>query len=182
MSLIPKTRPKMSMTEVAELVKDHLQAAGNPECYLVGVRGYYSKSMGPTPGNDINLYDDAMFVVCGDTMTSFNANTDPSFLKGKAVLMIGRYQFAKGRHKNKYNALRAYPEGVKWPCTRDGKITVCQYINIHKGGMTASSYGVTWSEGCQTIPKTQWTEFINLVYSIMNKRGMSTIDYFLVNA
>ncbi len=150
----------------------------------MGIRGYYSSSMGPTDGNDYNLYDDAIVLVTPKSFQTFNANTDPSFARKNgrslAVLMAGRYKFYKGKHKGRYNALRAYPEGVKLPCTREGKITVCSLINIHKGGMSNSSSGVTWSEGCQTLPPKQWDSFITSTYQLMMDYGLKTIDYILV--
>jgi hypothetical protein len=40
---------------------------------------------------------------------------------------------------------------------------------------------VTWSEGCQTIPAPQWTEFINLAYREMDDHKIKTIDYILIS-
>jgi hypothetical protein len=178
-SILPTTRPKLTRADADKIVKAKFGAQA-PKLVILGVRGYYSK-MGATPGNDINLYDDAIFVV-GTKYVAFNANTDPSFYKrrGKALAKIdtGNYKFYKGKHKGRYNALRAFPEGVKIPCTRDGKPSTAQYINIHKGGTSGTD--VTWSEGCQTIPAPQWNEFINLAYREMDDHKVRTVDYILI--
>jgi hypothetical protein len=141
--------------------------------------------MGNPNTNDINLYDDAMILYSNDIYETFNANTDPSFIvkngRELAVLKTGKYKFYCGKHKNKYNALRAYPEGVVLPCTRNGKDSTCRFINIHKGGMTPSSAGVTWSEGCPSIPNNQWRDFIETVYRIMRYKGLKTVDFLLID-
>ncbi len=85
------------------------------------------------------------------------------------------YQFYKGKHRGKYNALRAFPEGVKLPCTRNGKPSVCSYINIHKGGFVD-----TFSEGCITVFPAQYDEFIKLVYAEMDNFNQKTIDVVLI--
>lgn len=182
MSTLPKGRPKLSQEDANKIVTAKLGATA-PKLVLIGIRGYYSNSMGPTKGNDINIYDDAMIVV-GSKYATFNANTDPSFVKRRnrvlAKLKTGNYKYYKGKHKNRYNALRPFPEGVDMPCTRDGKDSTAKYTNIHMGGTGGTD--VVWSEGCQTIPKTQWAKFIELVYEEMNKHGLKTVDYILIDA
>lgn len=178
-NIIPTDRPKLTEAEARKIVRAKLGASA-PKLVLIGVRGYYSK-MGRTPGNDINLYDDALFVVGGSYRT-FNANTDPSFVirRGKALASLnpGNYKFYKGKHRGRYNALRPHPEGVALPCTRNGKPSTAKYTNIHKGGTSGTD--VTWSEGCQTIPAPQWSEFIKLVYKEMDTNKQSTVDYILI--
>jgi lysozyme len=180
MEPLPKSgTPKLSREEAEKIVKNKLGATA-PTPVLIGIRGYYSK-MGVEGKNDTNIYDDAIIVLGKDYQT-FNANTDPSFVKkeGRALAFIkeGVYKFAKGKHRNKYNALRAYPEGVEIPCIRDGKESTAQYINIHMGGEVGKD--TTWSEGCQTVPKRQWNKFIELVYAEMNKVKAPTITYILI--
>lgn len=180
MSTLPKGRPKLTREDATKIVEAKLGASA-PTPILIGIRGYYSKSMGPTQTNDINIYDDAMLVY-GKDYASFNANTDPSFVKrrGRALAFLnpGVYEFAKGKHRMRYNALRAFPEGVKLPVTREGKPSTAQYINIHMGGESGTD--VVWSEGCQTIPKRQWNKFIEMVYDEMNKANAKTIKYILI--
>lgn len=181
MSTLPKGRPKLTREEAAKIVVAKLGASA-PTPVLIGIRGYYSKSMGPTQTNDINIYDDAMAIV-GKDFATFNANTDPSFVKRKgkslAFLKEGVYEFAKGKHRMRYNALRAYPEGVELPVTREGKDSIATFINIHMGGEMGND--VVWSEGCQTIPKRQWNKFIEMVYDEMNKAKAKTIKYILIS-
>jgi hypothetical protein len=183
MKYSPDSKPQITKDQTEKIAK-HFLGANLPPLVLIGVRGYYSKTMGATQGNDINLYDDAMLVFGLDTFKTFNANTDPSFVKknGKSMAMLntGVYTFHKGKHKGKYNALRAYPEGVVLNCTRDGKPATCSFINIHKGGVNPSSAGVTWSEGCQTVPAPQYDPFMEEVYEKMGKNNMTTVKYILL--
>lgn len=187
MKIIPDSKPQLTKQEAEKIVKHYL-GANTPPIVLVGIRGYYSKTMGETEGNDINLYDDAMIIWGLNTYKTFNGNTDPSFVKKNgselAKLNEGVYKFYRGKHKNKYNALRSYPEGVVLPCTRAGKAANCSYINIHKGGMNPAdrANGVTYSHGCQTLPPTQWEDYIENVYAGMNRNGMTTITYILLTA
>jgi hypothetical protein len=179
MSIIPENRPKLTKEEAEKIVKYHL-GANCPPIVLIGIRGYYSKSLGATEGNDINIYDDAMIVWGLDLFKTFNANTDPSFSnKGLAKLNEGVYKFYKGKHKGKYNALRSYPEGVSLPCTRDGRESACSAINIHHGGIRGTD--TVWSAGCQTLPPTQWEEFIETVYASMTKAQIKVITYILIS-
>lgn len=183
---IPKTRPKISKEDSIKIATHYL-GSKLPPLLLIGIRGYYLNSMGEPNVNDFNLYDDACVILGEKVYKTFNFNTDPSFVKRKsdgkplAVLNKGVYKFYRGKHQNKYNALRAYPEGVVLPCTRDGKPSTCSFVNIHKGGETPSSAGVTWSEGCQTVPKRQWADFIETVYLHMSRHNLSTIDYILLD-
>jgi lysozyme len=181
MSIAPNTRPRQDRKSIEKLLA---KAGVTDKVALVGIRGYYSK-MGPTPGNDRGLYDDAMFVVSPSAFASFNANTDPSIFRPKiATLRPGLHIYKKGKHgisrpgggypalrpANKNEALPVYRDGVEKPW--DGIA-----INIHKGG-----YNSTSSEGCQTIYPDQWNSFINLVYGEMDRYGQKTIPYLLVEA
>lgn len=184
MRYIPKTRPKLEKESVKKIL-DHYKVDTDKDIALLAIRGYYSKSMGNTDGNDINLYDDAIFVYGKNVFESYNFNTDPSFVnkggRDLAMLDTGIYRFYKGRHKNKYNALRSYPEGVVLPCTRNGKKSTCSYINIHRGGINPTTAGVTWSEGCLTVPHTQWEPFIHTVYLHMTTNDQKIITVVLID-
>lgn len=183
MSIVPNTRPKQEEDVTLKIISD---AGITDKVVLVGVRGYYLKTMGDPKKDDFNIYDDAIYIVSPTAYASFNANVDPSFVMKKnkpmAVLDCGVYRFYKGKHGGRYNALRAYPEGVVLPCTRAGAPSTATYINIHKGGDNINDKvdGVTWSKGCQTIYKPQWSAFINLVYSEMDRNGQQTVPYILV--
>lgn len=179
MKVLPPARPKRDRADV-EAIRDHY-GIDSSKPMLVFVRGYYLDTMGQRGKNDINLYDDAAFILSPTLFESFNANTDPAFAGRKlAMLNLGKYQFYKGKHRGQYNALRAYPEGVKLPCTRDGVASICSAINIHKGGSVNGKDGVTWSAGCLTIPWLQYTEWIERVYDQMTRYGQKTIPVVLV--
>lgn len=183
MSIVPPNRPKLTPEDAAPILQAH-PGVDTSKCVLIGIRGYYKRSMGNPEANDAHLYDDAMVVVSPDTFRTFNANTDPEhFDDNLAKLDTGVYEFYKGLHHpsspHRYNALRTFPEGRKLPVTRtnNGKTvrSLAQYINIHKGGTNA-----TYSAGCQTIVPAQYDEFIKLVYAEMTKYDQKTIHYILI--
>lgn len=172
--MLPAKRPAQTRPEIEKIIAAQNV---NEALVLVGIRGYYRDSMGKVGVNDRNIYDDALFVVSPNVFASFNANCDPSeFRKGIANLAPGVYRYYKGKHKNKYWALRPFPEGRPSPVIRDGiGESTAVAVNIHKGGLNN-----TWSEGCQTVVKTQYEAFIKLVYSEMDRCGQKTIIYILV--
>src|SRR3954462_14402217 len=110
--------PKMSRSEVLELVKTHGLDLDAEKAVIVGIRGYYLNSMGKPGVNDRNLYDDAIFVIATDNrFRAYQANTDPSrFEKGMAVLVPGVYDVVKHRHHGKYAAFQIVKDRLK----RDG--------------------------------------------------------------
>lgn len=175
MNIVPGSRPKQSREQTLSLLQKHLMTPDN--AVLVGVRGYYLDSMGKVGRNDQAMYDDAIILISPTIHVTFNANTDPQKAgQRKAMLAPGKYEFYRGKHKGRYDALRPYPEGVVLPCTRDGIKSLCSHTNIHKGG-----YRDTFSEGCQTIWPGQYAEFIKSVYSEMTKHGQKTIRYLLID-
>lgn len=148
---------------------------------LLGIRGYYKKTMRNPVANDFGIYDDAIFIISPDYFYSFNANTDPSITrKGIAVLKAGGvYLYKIGLHnmKKPYKALRQYGRVT---VIRDGKddtdtATSPFYIDIHKGG-----YNTTSSLGCQTIYPTQWTDFLSTVEREIAKNNQTIIPYCLI--
>lgn len=178
-------RPKISSKD-AQTIAKYFYPDGVPAVLLIGVRGYFLNSIGKRNENDFNRWDDAILVLeKGELVKTFNANTDPSKLRADvAMLKAGIYKFYKGRHKNRIDALRAFPEGVKWDCVRqdrNGKWyeAKCSHINIHDGGLSD-----TWSAGCQTLPNyagnRQFNEFRDLVYKLMSASKMKTVDYLLL--
>lgn len=173
----PKSRPKITKPEVAAILAKH-GIAKIDKCYLLGIRGYYKDSIGKVGQNDIDVYDDALAVISPTVFATFNFNTDPAKAGHKlAMLDAGSYDFYKGKHKGKYDALRPYPEGVRMPCTRDGVKSMCANTNIHKGGNTD-----TFSEGCQTTPPDQYSEEMKLIYGEMTRYKQATIRYTLIEA
>jgi lysozyme len=163
MSAIPNSKPKMSKEDVMkELIPFNLDAY---PVKVLGIRGYYKKTMGNPLKNDRGIFDDAMFIVAPDMFASFNANTDPSVARsGIATLIAPQVVLYKvGTHgisgKNPRQAFRQASFGIK--VTRDDKPGIFTdtakapfWINIHDGGNNTTS-----SEGCQTIPKQQWPAF-----------------------
>jgi hypothetical protein len=180
--ILPPARPKKPENDVRAIVK-HFNLDPR-RCSLVFIRGYFLDSMGAPGVNDSNVYDDAAFIVSPTLFESYNANTDPSFTKigGRelAKLNLGRYLFYKGKHKNKYAALRSYPEGVELDCTRNGKASTCSAVNIHKGSTNPNAKDVVWSEGCLTIPDIQWPDFQSRVYAEMSRMGQKVLEVMLI--
>lgn len=172
------TKPKLTQSEAQALLNKY----SLPEpVVLLGIRGYYKKTMGNPVKNDRNIYDDAIFIVAPDFFGSFNANTDPSVTrKGVSVLKPGVHYYKKGRHKinspKGYDALRPATPGEKLPVIRDevGE-SLGIAINIHRGG-----YNTTSSLGCQTVYPTQWESFIKTVYDQMKRYDQKKIPYVLI--
>jgi len=125
--------------------------------------------------------------------------------KGMFVLDPGVYYAHKiGMHNGKYSALVQWDRGEKKfaKSNNEGKVKGHRdggenegenkpypvswghySINIHKGGEGKDQW--TWSEGCQTIPKSQWNEFIRLVKTEMKnsfkeRYDRKTIPYCLL--
>lgn len=182
-NILPPGRPKRSQADIEAILEHHKMT--NDRLRLIFIRGYYLDSMGKQGANDINIYDDACFVISPTIFESFNANTDPSFVTAQngrklACLALGVFQFYRGLHKGKYKALRAYPEGVILPCTRDGEKSTCSAINIHKGSSNPAYRNVTFSEGCLTIPDIQYNEWQRRLWAEFDKHGQKAIDVILV--
>ena len=155
--ILPASKPKMTRQELKELIRKAHPDYTIPDIAFVGVRGYYKNTMGKVGINDRCLYDDAIFILTNEEFLSFNGNCDPgAFRPGIANLKAGIWPVYKfDLHKGLYLAL----------CQRGGTVTVLRDkkdedtgefgINIHKGG-----HNVTSSLGCQTIPPSQWSDFI----------------------
>lgn len=173
--LVPPSRPKATWDDIA----NHLAAAGisitAEKAVIVGVRGYYLRTMGKPYVNDRNLYDDAMFIITPQSLAAFNCNVDPSrYREGIATLVAGIYSVVKHRHKGKYKALQIVRDTVKRD-KRSGLDTGRHGINFHYGGDND-----TWSEGCMTFPQSQYWQFQGLVYELMDTHGMREMKYLLV--
>lgn len=158
-----------------------------PEVIVVGVRGYYSDTMGAPGKNDRGIYDDAIFVIGPDTYASFNANTDPSAWRpGIASLLPGVHWYRPGNHGitrpgGGYPAFRPATKSEALPVRRDGESAVPSSrpgiaINIHRGG-----YNTTSSEGCQTIHPSQWDAFHALVTMQLKRTGSTRFPYVLID-
>lgn len=196
MTLIPPSRPRLTQKELLTAIKKQFPKFlttfdFKTNLWLCGIRGYYKQTMGDPNSNDRGIYDDAIFIVSPNIFAAYNANTDPSVYrpstrvrKGIAVLEPGVwscYMF------DTHNGSVPHPA----ICQRKGEVTVRRDggeldtgmfgINIHRGGRVGTS-----SEGCQTLPPSQWDAFYNAakaeairVYGNAYKK--QTLTYVLLN-
>jgi hypothetical protein len=181
-TIVPNTRPRLSRAEADKILSGF--PLGSYPVKLLGVRGYYKRTMGDVLVNDRGIYDDAIFVLTDNTFKSFNANTDPSIQRGGvAVLKSGAYYLYKiGLHgvsgPKPYEALRQYGDVT---VVRDGEGEFSDnknarfWIDIHRG-----SYHATSSLGCQTIYPDQWEEFLDIVKKEMKRNRQVVVPYALV--
>jgi len=167
---VPNSKPRLSSTDLRKMIQPfHIDRNKYP-LVVIGIRGYYRNGLGKVNENDRGIYDDALFIDTPQVTASFNANTDPSYVrkgsgkgasKGMATLKPGLWKVHKfGLHRQKYLALvqRMGNVTVVRDGTPDYEDTGRDFgINIHKGGLNSTS-----SEGCQTIYPAQWDSFITL--------------------
>lgn len=190
---VPSAKPRLSSAAIKKLILSYPVDRVKYPLIVIGIRGYYLNTLGEPMKNDLNMYDDALFIDSPFATASFNANTDPSKhrkgygfsdkTKGMGHLKPGlwfAHQF--GLHKGKYLAL--IQTGGKVTVIRDGDPDYEDSgyfgINIHRGG-----YGTTSSLGCQTIYPPQWDSFIAMAVDHAkrlhgNKWNKVVIPYLLV--
>lgn len=182
----PKARPRITASQVEAIVRKH---GVKDAVVIVGIRGYFRRTLGDPKVNDRGIWDDAIVVISPTAFAGFNGNTDPSIWRtGIASLVEGVHRYKKGKHGisrgNPYPALRPATPNESLPVTRDGKKgrSLGVAINIHRGGSVKStSPRVTSSLGCQTIPSEQWNSFIGLVYGEMDRYSQKTVPYILTS-
>jgi hypothetical protein len=173
----PAKRPTMTRDYVGERLREHSCVA--PLALLIR-RGYFD-ALGEPGVNDVGIYDDAVAIISHRGLWTFNANADPAKeADGTAVLQPGKYLYCLGTHNRtkavdrQYEALvQASPVTIK----RVGSDVVevgFFGINIHKGYDTT-----TGSEGCITIVKDQWEEFIARAKDEMRTDNAKTIPVVL---
>lgn len=183
MSILPASKPKLTQLEAyAYLDKFPI---GDYKVKLLGIRSYFKKTMGNPVTGDIGIYDDAIFIVCGNLFASYNANTDPSVArKGVATLVAPQMVLYKiGMHgvsgDHPYRALRQYSRVTVMRHGQPGMFTDTAvepfYTDIHKGG-----YGITSSLGCQTIYPDQWLSFFHSVEDQLTRYKQTIIPYCLI--
>lgn len=182
--ILPPSRPKRDEHRLRRTLSAFGHDGSLP--VVVFIRGHYLDSMGKRGEDDNNIYDDSCFVIADNfkVFESYNANTNPSFVKvggrSLAELNLGRYRFYRGLHKGRYKALRAFPEGIQLPCTRNGVAATAQYINVHKGSSNPRAKDVVWSEGCLTIPDIQYNDFVQRLWSAMDKSKQKIVEVILL--
>ncbi len=176
MSITPQARPQMSRPEVLTYLTAANIDITKSLVVIVGMRGYYANTFGKPGANDIGVDDDAFFVVSPRAFRSFNGNTDPSVKRSKiATLLTGLYQAIKWLHKGKYRGYQITQDRV----SREGLTGVDtgrHGINFHYHGSQKTD-----SEGCQTLPKSQYPEFVKLVDTEMDYYRVNEFIYLLVD-
>ena len=174
-AMIPPARPKQTREET-----ENLLSGLDVPVALLGVRGYYKLMGSDMRGNDINIYDDAIFVWSINGYMSFNANTDPSVSRARvASLKPGTWHYRLGIHNISKEKSRQYPaliQAAPVTVSRQGGADDTGWfgVNIHRGGRTT-----TTSLGCVTIPPSQYDGFYNLVKSEMVRAKVSRIPFVL---
>lgn len=189
---IPNSRPKATRETVitaatARWVKDHPGVA-LPDRFVLGVRAYYDQTIAPT-GNNLNAYDDAFFIVTPNGMTSWNGNTDPARYgwnskagKNMARLRVGCWKFISRMHRGKYQAFGQGDNTVSVDrVRRDGTVEKIDTgnnfgIDLHLGGENGVS-----SEGCCTVPPSQWNDFRRAVNSLLSGGQLREFDFILTD-
>lgn len=174
----------MKRDEVEGLIAMHAAELAAYPVVLVGVRGYYKRTMGDPEANDRGIYDDAIFLLGPGVFLAVNANTDPSrYTPGVASMIAGVHLYRQGKHgitthaDGGYPAFRPANAEERVPVTRDGqkgqKWGIA--INIHKGG-----YNTTSSLGCQTVFPDQWRDFQVKTYAAMDAVKQRQVPYVLI--
>lgn len=179
-NMLPSGKPQLKIDDAIQLLQQF--NVNEYPVKLLGIRGYYKRTMGDPGKNDIGIYDDAIFIVGPNKlMLSYNANTDPSrSFQGVAVLKPGGpYLYTIGMHNMRapYKALRQYGRVTVLRNGKDDTDTAAApfYIDIHKGG-----YNTTSSLGCQTIHPDQWIDFLTNVERLLDANRQKIVPYCLV--
>lgn len=180
---LPPSKPQASRDRIVRAIIQAGKSFDN-EVILVGVRGYYRDSMGEKGKNDRAIYDDAAFIISPLHFSSWNFNTDPSvFKKGIATLVLGAHRYKMGNHGisrpgGGYPAFRPATPSEELPVSRDGVAVPWNgvAINIHRGGNATTS-----SEGCQTVPPSQWDSFYASLSGQLKKLQQKEFTYLLLD-
>lgn len=179
--IVPQTRPKLLQLD-AEKLLDKFNLGSYP-VRILGIRGYYKKTMGNPIANDRNIYDDAIFIISPENFSAYNANTDPSVTRpGVAVVKKDTVTLYKiglhGLNRNPYKALRQHGNVTVIRDNRGeftDKPSARFWINIHRGG-----YNTTSSLGCHTIHPTQWNSFISTAEDQMKRFDQKIVPFALI--
>lgn len=180
-------KPQVKKSVIDKILKDKGIDLKKYPMLIIGIRGYFLNTMGEKAKNDRGIYDDALIIYTPNVYATFNGNVDPSvqFKTGRAVLKKGFYL------AHKFSTHRGSTSQYPAICQRLGPVTVVRDgkgedigmfgINIHKGG-----YNTTSSEGCQTLPPTQWDAFYELAKSEWQRAygdawDKTTVPYLLLD-
>lgn len=214
--IIPLTRPKLTaesaLTLAHKIVAEDEGQAGILSDFpvmLLGIRGYYRDTMGKYGVNDFGIFDDAGFLLDGETVTSFNWNCDPVRVgwnpgvgKNYAQLAPGVWPFRQGPHRGRPGHLRQITRDESkglalgnnfWDFRARGEFMVRRVERGGDGGFGVGKSEIgyqainihegtergTGSWGCQTLPPGQWKEFSKKVYAAMDRVGQKWIPYVL---
>lgn len=187
-AILPRYRPRQSTADTRAALAAYRslipETRQHDAIVLLAVRGYYENTFGVRDGNDRGFYDDAIFVVEPNHVHNFNANTDPSIARnGIATLVAPQAVLYKPGYHGYRSAYghEAFRQASSVKVARDGGAEQSDHgrspfwINLHRGGNTRTS-----SEGCQTIPPSQWPEFKPLVDGLLRQYGQGDFYYLLI--
>ena len=188
--IIPPKKPQRGLAWLQDAIDEGRKSKNfhkGDRIVLVGVRGFYRDSMGVKGANDRRIFDDAFFWVDLETgfVASYNGNTDPNGVrkgkgtgssKGMASLKPGVWRSKPGKHKGR----KAFVQAVPFTVIRDGingdyEDTGWFGINTHDASDTSTS-----SLGCQTTPGSQWVDFRETGYKLLDKAEQDEYPYILI--
>lgn len=193
---MPPSKPRASLGVVIAAATrawdiEHV-ALPLPDLFALVVRGYYRDSMGVPRENDYGIFDDAIFLITPFGFSAWNGNSDPSRIgwnpnagKHMARLQPGVWTFRRLKHHaSRPTGYMAFGQGSDEVTVEriraDGTVaqteTGCFGINLHRGGTNSTS-----SEGCLTVPQSQWAEFRNTLDRALEKTGRKTFPLILIN-
>lgn len=168
-TILPPACPQQPRTESEAILRTNGVTDGFA---LLGVRGYYLKSMGVADKNDRGIYDDEIFLITPSAYVAYNANCDPSAFRHRiASLKTGTWLYKLGVHGLSMPPAKRYKamvQAAQVVVQRDGAADESGFfgINIHRGSRNSTS-----SLGCQTIHPDQWEAFIATVEGEMKRAG-----------
>ena len=188
---IPRSKPAASLATVIAAAEKAWKMGHTlplPDFFVLGVRAYYRDSMGEPGVNDVSQYDDAFFIVSPLGFSAWNGNTDPSRYgwndnadKYMARLKTGCWTFIRRMHRGKYWAFGQGDNEVVVERIKSTDIVAtsergCFGIDLHLGGINGTS-----SEGCVTVPPSQWTAFEKELTSTMKSLGETEFPFILID-
>lgn len=185
--MLPPLPPQATLDQVRQWIEQHQsQLRADDHVIVLAKRGYYARTMGPTPLNDRGIYDDACFIVSPTHFSSWNFNVDPSVHRdGVASLVAGVHRYKRGLHGVSFRR-PGYPipafipaaAGKRVPVTRDGQQgqTTGVALNIHPGGRTTTS-----SLGCLTVPPPRWAAYYAALDGQLTQHRRQTFPVILMD-